>query len=155
MTQTARRHFRSLLAESGIYEALKCINTLAVHRFTALYGFDGPMLRNVCLIDKENPEIYGMDDLPVDQSYCLYVRNSNQTFITENSIIDTRVTGHPKQESIQSYCGMPLIAPNGSMLGTICHFDLKPINFTDDEVHLLETITPDLVTWLEKWQSSN
>jgi hypothetical protein len=50
---------------------------------------------------------------------------------------------------------MPLISPEDSMLGTICHFDQKPINFTDDEVRLLETITPNLVTWLQKWQSNN
>jgi GAF domain-containing protein len=140
--------FKSLLQDQGIYEALRFINSTSVHRFTALYAIEGPILRNICLVDKEDEAIRQMDSIKVVDSYCLYVRNSNQKFITPNSLEDPRVAGHPKQASIQSYCGIPLVSAR-AMLGTLCHFDFVPLAYTEDEVLLLEMISPILVAWLE------
>jgi GAF domain-containing protein len=148
--RSTRTYFKTLLEEAGVFEALRFVNSKSAHRFTALYAFDGPLLRNVCLVDKENNSVRRMDSCNVTDSYCLYVRNSNQKFVMPDSLSDERVAEHPKREVIQSYCGMPLINEQSTLLGTICHFDFSPIPYTDEEVDILEMIAPDLVHELEK-----
>ena len=68
--------------------------------------------------------------------------------MTPDSLSDGRVQHHPKQAIIQSYCGMPLVSAE-AMLGTLCHFDFTPLAYTDEEILLLEQVTPVLVRWLE------
>lgn len=140
--------FKTLLQEKGVYEALRFINSKSAHRFTALYAFEGPILRNVCLVDKENDTVRQMGSIDISDSYCLYVRDSGRTLVTPDSLLDERVKGHPKQATIQSYCGIPLIN-NYSTLGSLCHFDFTPLAYTEEEILLLERISPHLVTWLE------
>lgn len=140
--------FKVLLQEQGLFEALRFLNSKSVHRFTALYAIEGPMLRNVCLVDKENDSVREMGAINVTDSYCLYVRNSGQKFIVPDSLSDERVQGHRKQATIQSYCGMPLVGAD-AMLGTLCHFDFVPLAYTEEEITFLERITPELVRWLE------
>jgi GAF domain-containing protein len=41
--------------------------------------------------------------------------------------MDCRVLGHPKAGRFQSYYGVPLLADNGELVGTVCHFDEEPI----------------------------
>jgi GAF domain-containing protein len=48
------------------------------------------------------------------------------------------VENHPKQETIQTYCGVPLINREGEMIGSACHFDFNPGRITDTDVELLE-----------------
>lgn len=148
-SQTDRAYFKTLLQEKGVYEALRFVNSKSSHRFTALYVFDGSTLKNICVVDKEDASMRQMDSIEVVNSYCLYVFNSGQRFIVPDSLSDDRVKGHPKQAVIQSYCGMPLMN-DSAMVGTLCHFDFTPISYTDDEVTLLESISPILVKWLEE-----
>jgi len=143
------KFFKTLLQEKGIFEALCFINAKSEHRFTALYAFDGPSLKNICLVDKKDASVRQMEAIEVSNSYCLYVRDSGQQFVVPDSMADERVQGHPKQAVIQSYCGMPLIGSDSSMLGSLCHFDFLPVSYTDDEVSLLELISPALASWLE------
>lgn len=147
-SKTDALHFKNLLREQGIVEALRFLNSKSAHRFTALYAIDGAILRNICLVDKENDAVRRAESIKVTDSYCLYVRNSGQKFITPESLRDERLQDHPKQATIQSYCGMPLVGDK-AMLGTLCHFDFTPLAYTEEEILLLERITPDLVTWLE------
>jgi GAF domain-containing protein len=51
---------------------------------------------------------------------------------------DERVRNHPKQATVRSYCGVPLLDRNGKMFGSICHFDFKPGRISDRDVELLE-----------------
>jgi hypothetical protein len=145
--------FKNLLRDEGIYEALNFLNSKSAHRFTALYSLEGATLKNICLVDKENASIRQMDSVKVSDSYCLYVRDSGQKFITPDSLHDDRVQGHPKQATIQSYCGMPLVGDQ-AMLGTLCHFDFVPLAYTDEEVTLLESVSPILVSWLEEFRQT-
>lgn len=55
------------------------------------------------------------------------------------------MSGHPKQNVVQSYCGIPLMDDDGKLFGTICHFDFEPLPFGEAEVLLLEDVAPLLV----------
>lgn len=129
--------------------ALECLNRRSSHRFTALYRFDGPTLRNLHLVDREDPTVERSPDLPVLESYCLFVRRTSQRFTVEDADCDARVLGHPKQPTVKSYCGVPLLAPTGQLFGTICHFDFDPKPFSELEVQILEEMAPRLVAALE------
>jgi len=153
--ETDKGSFTTLLKEKGIYDALRFINEKSSHRFTALYAFDGPVLHNICLVDKQDSSIRQMNSIDIAHSYCFYVRDSGQKFIVPDSLADERVAGHPKQATIQSYCGMPLMNSSHEMLGTLCHFDFIPLAYTDAEVRLLELVSPAIVGWLEDSQMQN
>lgn len=146
MSRPTPRHivarFREVLVSHGMLEAMRYASSQSVHRFTAIYYFDGPVLRNLLLVDREDPAVQRCPDLPVLESYCVYVRETVARFQVDAAASDARVEGHAKQHVVQSYCGIPILAADGTLWGTICHFDYAPRHFDDDEVAVLEAIAP-------------
>lgn len=134
--------FRETLRSEGVRPALELLNEVSSHRFTAVFLFDGGTLRNLHLIDREDRSVERSPDVPVLDSYCLYVRDTARQFMTEHALTDARVDGHPKQKVVQSYCGYPLQDVHGELLGTICHFDYSPVPFDEGEIYLLERVAP-------------
>lgn len=139
-----RSELRSILAQEGIRAALIYLNALTGHRFTALYRFDDETLANIYFYDRQNPEEHSSEDIPVTASYCVFVRNFRTKFSVTDSSRDARVDGHPKQQQVKAYCGVPLLDRSGAMFGTICHFDFDPMGITDANIHLMETMA-DLI----------
>lgn len=136
------QRFREVLVSDGLFEAMRYANDQSEHRFTAIYYFDGPVLRNLLLVDKQDRAVRKCPDLPVLESYCLYVREAVARFQVDAAATDPRVEGHPKQHVVQSYCGIPILAGDGTLWGTICHFDYAPRHYDDDEVAVLEAVAP-------------
>lgn len=135
---------RALLHAGDLRGAVILLNSLAPHRFTSLFRFDGEMLRNVVFFDRENPAQETVDDIPVAASYCVFVRDGRGTFTVPDAVCDRRVDGHPKQPIFRAYCGVPLLDDRGRMFGTICHFDFAPHRADAKTVELLEAIAPYL-----------
>ncbi len=129
---------KSAFATDGVRGAVAFLNSLTSHRFTSLFRFDGPTLRTVTFFDRENPHAATCDDIPVEASYCVFVRDLAATFTVEHALHDDRVRDHPKQSSVQCYCGVPLLDRHGKMFGSICHFDFKAGRVTERDVELLE-----------------
>ncbi|HET7228378.1 MAG TPA: GAF domain-containing protein [Longimicrobium sp.] len=152
--RAAITYFSEILQSEGVRPALRYLNGQSAHRFTAVFRFEGGTLRNLHMIDRDDPAVERCADQPVLESYCIYVRRTAQTFITADSANDERVEGHPKQNVVQSYCGIPLMEEDGTLFGTICHFDFEPLPFGDDEVMLLEDVAPLLVQAIRstEWQ---
>ena len=100
--------------------------------------FDRDMLRTLTFYDRANPTAIPPDDIPVEASYCVYVRDSGRPFHVENSLSDMRVELHPKRLEIQSYVGVPLEDDNGLPVGTLCHFDFHPVPIPEETVRLME-----------------
>jgi GAF domain-containing protein len=142
--------FKTLLKEQGMRPALRFINSQSAHRFTGVYRFDGPTLRNVCLVDKEDESAPLQEDVPVESAYCLYVRDTGALFRLDDSLTDPRVEGHPLQQMVRAYCGIPLMTYSGQILGSLCHFDFTPRSISDPEVYILESIAPYITSWLEE-----
>ena len=140
-----QERFRTILGTLGVRAALRYLNGVSPHRFTALFRFEGGILRNLYLIDKLDPTVERCPDQPVLESYCVYVRDTGRTFLTGDAARDERVRGHPKQATVRSYCGVPLLAPDRGLIGTICHFDFDPVPFAAEDVFLLEEVEPHLV----------
>jgi GAF domain-containing protein len=131
-----------VLARDGVRAALAFLNSLTPHRFTALFRFDDKMLRNVCFYDSEQPDVQVCGEIPVADSYCVFVRDEGRIFTVIDSLNDDRVSAHPKRVEVKSYCGVPLLDENGRMFGSICHFDFLPMSISDENVALMEEIAP-------------
>ena len=129
---------RAAFTKGGVRGAVTYLNSLTEHRFTSLYRFDGPTLRNITFFDRENPTVESCDDIPVEASYCVFVRDLATSFMVDDAMRDARVSNHPKKATVQSYCGVPLLDRNGKMFGSICHFDFEPRSISDRDVELLE-----------------
>jgi GAF domain-containing protein len=132
--------FKTALKDDGLWAAMRWINDRVPYRFTAIFAFDGDMLRNICLIDKENQNITTCSDQPITESYCMYIRRSRERFSVEESSLDKRVAGHPKRQNVQCYYGIPLFGSKGEMLGTVCHFDSLPVRVTEEVATALDDL---------------
>jgi hypothetical protein len=134
--------FKTTLKASGLAVAMRWLNDRVPYRYTAIFAFEGEMLRNVCLVDKENPDVSKCSDQPITESYCMYIHRSQQCFATEQAALDQRVEGHPKRQSVQCYYGIPLFDSEGKMLGTVCHFDSSPVRITEAVAEALDDLAP-------------
>ncbi|HYP82069.1 GAF domain-containing protein [Variovorax sp.] len=129
---------RDALAGGGPAALLAFLNDGVAHRYTAVYRFDGDLLRNVLLCDKRGlmtPEF--LLAVPFKHSFCQFVLR-DQAFRTEDSRQDRRLDGNPYQGVVVSYHSVPLTSDTGALWGTLSHFDMQPHTLPDEEFALLE-----------------
>ncbi|MEZ0256723.1 MAG: AI-2E family transporter, partial [Chthoniobacter sp.] len=76
---------------------------------------------------------------PRSVSVCGHVVAKNQVMVIEDLARDRRFANNPllKEHGIRFYAGVPLLAPNGQPIGSLCLMDLKPRQITDREKRLL------------------
>lgn len=134
--------FDATIKADGLWAAMRWINDRVPYRFTAIFAFDGDMLRNICLVDKQNAGITHCPKQPITDSYCVYIHRSGKRMSVEDALLDKRVDGHPKRSAYQCYYGIPLLGSDGKLLGTVCHFDTAPVRVTDDIVSVLDDLAP-------------
>jgi GAF domain-containing protein len=123
---------------------MRWLNAKVPYRYTAVFAFEGETLHNICLVDKENTDITSCGDQPITGSYCIYIHRSGERFSVEDASQDRRVGDHPKRKSYQCYYGIPLLAPDGKLLGTVCHFGVSPLPVTEDMVTALDDLAPSI-----------
>ena len=128
-----------LLGHGRVRTALEQINQISHYRFTAIYRIAEDSLVNLLVVDRQSEMPPRLVPIPVNDSYCVYVRDHLDAFLVQDADQDRRVVDHPKRPVVKAYCGVPLKKPDGSIFGTICHFDFDPV--TDD---------PDAQWWLEQ-----
>ena len=145
-SSAAGSQFEDLLRTRGLHAALGFLNARIRHRFTGVYRFDGRMLRNICMYDRENPTTRVGDDSPLNETYCSITGAERMPFALDDSARDARVRTHPARASVISYCGVPILAADGSAKGTLCHFDLRPRVAPVAEMPLMESVAPLLLS---------
>lgn len=118
---------RSMLDAGHVRPALAQLNQVTSYRFSAICLFDRDMLRNRYFFDRENPQVELSDDAPLPATYCLFVRDARGPFEVIDSLLDDRLARHPKRFVVRSYLGVPLQAPDGEPIGTLCHFDFARV----------------------------
>jgi len=72
-------------------------------------------------------------------SVCGHVVAKNQVMVIEDLARDRRFANNPllKEHGIRFYAGVPLLAPNGQPIGSLCLMDMKPRQLTEREKRLL------------------
>jgi len=142
--------FSAMLASRGPEAALAYLNEAVPHRCSAVYRVDGGMLRNIYLHDKKHearPEFLAV--VPFEVSFCQFVLRDG-AFQTGDSGADSRLDGHPYQGVMVSYHGVPLTDAAGSLIGTLCHFDVTAHGLADDEFELLQRAARVLPEYLPR-----
>jgi CheY-like chemotaxis protein len=138
------RHLR----DDGLHAALGFLNGQGTHRFTGIYRFDGDVLRNLHLFDRQSPAVLPTgnkgDDAPMAETYCSLVRAERTAFVTVDTEADPRLSSHPARLQVQSYCGALLRNADSTPFGTVCNFDLVPQLAPKAMVELLELVAPIL-----------
>ena len=137
---------RRLLSRGDAYEALHFLNGLTPHRFTGMYRFDAPTARNLYIVDKQQPELDRLPDVPMTATYCAFTRPGEGALVVKDAMTDARFTEHPARREVRSYCGVPMLDGDGQMFGTICHFDYEVVPISDANVELLEAVGPLLTS---------
>ena len=139
---------RGTLEREGVPATLRLLNARTRHRFTAVYRFEPPWLRNVCTFDRENPDLTLTADSRIRESYCSYVFERAERFAVEDAAVDPQVVGHPKREALLAYCGVPVLDHEGACIGTLCHFDPRPRLMPSSELPLLERAAALVAPWV-------
>jgi GAF domain-containing protein len=153
---TCAAHFARLLHGRGLPAALGYLNERTRYRFTGLYRAEPPLLHNVALFDRENPDLDGSGAVAkLDETYCSITRRTGSPFSTDDALHDARLTTHAARDSVLCYSGVPIRLGNGLAWGTLCHFDLRPRLLPPDELAVLASVAPVVAEWLARQPSAS
>ena len=72
--------------------------------------------------------------------------------VIEDLARDRRFANNPllKEHGIRFYAGIPLLAPNGQPIGSLCLMDMKPRQLTDREKRLLQEYANEVMEEIAK-----
>ena len=129
---------RHRLHSGGVGDLLGLLNAHTHHRFTGLYRFDGTVLRNIALYDREQQQSLRGPDSPLSETYCSIVGATETSVAIFDANADPRAANNPGRNSVLSYCGALVRDMAGTPIGTLCSFDPMPQPVMDNEIALLE-----------------
>ena len=130
--------FEHAVAEGGLSAGLLFLNRRVGHRSTALYRIIGDNLEMVELVDKlGDPETAVPAPVALLKSFCQVALKDGQ-LVTSDSGLDARLDGKTYQGIIKSYVGLPLSHSQGTLFGTLCHYDFSEQSIDDDEFAFLQ-----------------
>lgn len=144
--------------------ALTALNLLdtdaepAFDRITAKVArvFDVPVAL-ITFIDRDRQFIASHTGLPEDlakarqtprnASVCGHVVAKDEVLVIEDLARSRRFANHPtlKEHGIRFYAGVPLHAPNGQPIGSLCLMDKKPRTFSERERRLLQEYAQEVM----------
>ena len=129
--------FRHILALSGAREALAYIVGLSDYRYIGIFRFQDGKANAAIHYDREDPACLSATEVPDTATYCCFVRNSRGLFSTADARNDDRLAKHPARATVLAYCGIPILDPEGALLGTLCHYDVVPRDPAQLDLELL------------------
>jgi len=143
-TSAAFERFSHVLSEDGTRAALAFVLGLSEYRFIGIFRFQDGQANAAIHVDRENPSVLQIEEVPDYATYCCYVRNGRGSFITANALVDHRLSAHPARATVRAYCGLPIIDADGELLGTLCHYDLEPRDPARLDMDLLRQVVDEL-----------
>jgi hypothetical protein len=139
---TIAANFERLLHDKGLHGALGVLNATTPYRLTGVYRFESGLVRSVVLFDRKNPELTVGVDVPWNDSYCRLVAEDGRRCKIADSLNDVRLRSHAARETVQAYVAVLLQTPEGAPLGTLCHYDLHPVEPPADIFDALDRVAP-------------
>lgn len=138
--------FSSLLQSDGIRPALYSLLRRTDYRFIAIFRFKDGKATSSVYVDRENIGDLQAGEVPDTATYCCYVRDRGGPFVTADAAADNRTAQHAAKDVVRAYCGIPILTPDGELLGTLCHYDLEPRDPAQLDVELLIQASSALAT---------
>jgi GAF domain-containing protein len=143
-TEAAFHRFTELVAHAGLRPALAYLLSLTDYRYIAIFRGHGDMATAAVYYDRDNPEILRVDEVPASATYCALANDAKAVFTTANALEDARLTSHPARQTVQSYWGLPVMTPEGQILGTLCHYDDVPRDPSQVDLELMIEVASTL-----------
>ena len=144
LTKASFDTFSRTLQASGVRAALAYLLGLTDYRFISIFQFENGQANAAVYYDRENPQVLGVDEVPDTATYCCYVRDSGGAFMTANAMQDPRLEHHPARASVSAYCGVPVMDPEGVLIGTLCHYDVVPRDLQQIDMELMVQVASAL-----------
>ncbi len=137
-----------LLDEQGIVALLRLLNARTPHRFTGIYRFDPPSLRNMYLVDAFDPQTRKGDDVAMADAYCVIVGERRRSIVFDDARCDPRFTVR-NNSPVVSYCGTLLVTSDGRPFGSLCHYDIRRCEENVNDVAMLEAVGAAVMARIE------
>jgi hypothetical protein len=128
--------FADLLQQQGVPAALAYLNHRTPHRYTGVFRFEGDMLRNEALTDRNQPAVRQGDDVPLAVTYCALVGQQEAPVNILDASVDPQAQG--VDTPVISYCGVLIRDDQGQAYGTLCHYDMQRCQERTTDLPLLE-----------------
>ena len=129
--------FTATLQSVGLRAALAELLAATDYRFIAIFRFEDDRANAAVYYDRENPDVLAVDEVPASATYCCFAHRSHSPFVTEDAAQDPRLLDHAAREQVRAYCGVPIMTPEGEVLGTLCHYDLVPRDASQIDLALM------------------
>ncbi len=139
-TETAFREFSDILRQDGLRPALAYLLDLTDYRYIAIFRNNGDRSNAAVYYDRQHPQVLAIDEVPAAATYCQIAVETRAPFSTGNALQDPRLVSHPARQTVQAYCGFPVITPEGEILGTLCHYDVEPRDAGQINVELMVAV---------------
>lgn len=84
----------------------------------------------------------GVRETPLDRSVCRYAVAKGEPLVVEDARIHPLLHDHPAvlDGTLVSYAGIPLFAPGGQAIGTVCVWDGKPRQWSTGHMQVLDDL---------------
>lgn len=128
--------FTAFLQQQGVHPALEYLNHRTPHRYTGLFRFDGDILRNEVLFDRNQPSVRQGADVPMALTYCALVGKQEASLNILDAATDLQAQG--VDTPVISYCGVLIRDEQGQAYGTLCHYDMQRCQERTTDLPLLE-----------------
>jgi signal transduction histidine kinase len=104
--------------------------------------------------DADGCHIPAGSSMPLEETFCQYVRASGMPVVIPDAAHDTRVqhVAARTKYNIGAYLGVPLLLSNGTMYGMLCALDPAPRQFSPINVHFTQIIARHIVMLMEREQ---
>ena len=93
-----------------------------------------------------------LPEIPRDASFCAHAICQDELYVTPDMLADERFSQNPlvtQKPHLRFYAGMPLLSPEGLVLGTLCVIDRKPRELTPEQTDELKELAQGAVLLLE------
>lgn len=113
--------------------------------------------QNMDLPGQPNRDGTDMFTIPRSQAICNHVVSSGEALVVPDTDRDPRFSDHPviQHWKTRFYAGVPLLTPDGHVLGTLCLLDTSPRKLSDDEVDLLGELAADATSVITGEETSH
>jgi GAF domain-containing protein len=143
-TEDAFRQFSDKVSRHGLRPALAYLLGLTDFRYIAIFRRNGDKATAAAYYDREHPDVVATDEVPASATYCQLAIESQAPFITADALQDPRLVSHPARHAVQSYSGVPLMTPEGELLGTLCYYDEVPRDTDQIDLELIVNVASAL-----------
>jgi len=90
-------------------------------------------------------------ETPLSHSFCRLVVESREPLVVDDARADVRVCDNPAIDGlgVSAYAGVPLVAADGEVLGSLCAIDSEPRAWLAQDVELLRELAGALVAEID------